>query len=207
MSRSAIAGYAAAAADLVPRFEAIDCDALYAPVAHLFPPAPARIVDIGAATGRDAAWFAEKGHDVLAVEPVAAFREAGAAAHPAPSIAWLDDMLPDLTQVRARTRARGEAFDLVLVSGVWQHVPPDDRRRAMPVLAALLASGGVVIVSLRHGPGAPDRPVFQADPDDTIRTAEANGLRLVHRSAQASVQPQNIAAGVTWTLLAFARDG
>lgn len=75
-------GYEAAAMPaLIARFDAIPSEEIYAPVVDLMPTRPARVVDIGAGTGRDAAWFARQGHDVLAVEPVRALREAGIALH------------------------------------------------------------------------------------------------------------------------------
>ncbi|PLR28996.1 class I SAM-dependent methyltransferase [Caulobacter zeae] len=186
-----LAGYEADGADLVDRFEAVDAAGLYAPVADFIPRTPARIADIGAGTGRDAAWLAGLGHAVVAVEPVAALREAGRALRP--GLAWVDDRLPELS------RLRGESFDRLLLSGVWQHLDDPARAVAMPVLAGLLASGGVLIMSLRHGPGAPSRPVWPVGVGATIALAEAAGLRLVHRVEAASVQAGNRAAGVTWT--------
>lgn len=199
MSAAAVDGYAADAEDLVARYEAISFDELYGHVAHHFPVRPGRVIDIGAGTGRDAARFAEMGHAVLAVEPVAGFRQAGQLLHPSARITWLDDSLPDL----ARVHARGGQFDLVLISGVWQHLDRHERDRAMPRLRELLSTGGVMIVSLRHGPGAPSRPCHPVSPDDTIASAVANGLRLTFRQEAESIQPQNRAAGVRWTWLAF----
>jgi SAM-dependent methyltransferase len=186
-----LAGYEADGADLAPRFEAIDSAGLYAPVADFMPKTPARIADIGAGTGRDAAWLAGLGHMVVAVEPVAALREAGRALRP--HLAWVDDRLPELS------RLRGERFDRLLLSGVWQHLDDPVRAAAMPVLAGLLADGGVLVMSLRHGPGAPSRPVWPVDAQATTVLAQAAGLRLVHRVEAASVQAGNQAAGVTWT--------
>ncbi len=195
----AIAGYAMDAADLVPHFEAIAVAEIYAPVAHLLPASPVRMTEIGAGTGRDAAWFAGQGHSVLAVEPVAAFRQAGMTLHPTSRITWLDDMLPLLP----RTIARGERFDLVLLTAVWQHLAAHEQRQAISPLAALVAPGGRLILSIRHGPGAPTRPCFPADPDAVIADAAAAGLRLAFRQETESVQPSNRAYGVTWTWLAF----
>lgn len=196
MSATVLAGYEADGADLVERFEAIDSAALYAPVADFIPTAPARIADIGAGTGRDAAWLAGLGHAVVAVEPVAALREAGRALRP--GLAWVDDQLPQLADLR------GELFDRVLLSGVWQHLDGPARAVALPRLAGLLAPGGVLIMSLRHGPGAPSRPVWPVDVEATMALATTAGLKLVRRVEAASVQAGNRAAGVTWTWVAFA---
>src|SRR6187431_1617865 len=104
MDQSAIfEGYAADAANLVPRFEALDTEDVLAPVMDLLPPAPCHCIDVGAGTGRDAAWLAGRGHHVVAVEPVDALRHAGMALHRAQGIEWLADSLPSLSRVRARS--------------------------------------------------------------------------------------------------------
>lgn len=195
-----IAGYAADAAELIARYEALSPADLLSPVIDLLPK-KGRVLDLGAGTGRDAAWFAANGLHVLAVEPVAGFRDAGARLHPSSRIDWLDDRLPDLAAVQKR----GGAFDLVLLSGVWQHLDRAQRTKAMPVIAKLLASSGILVISVRHGPGAPSRPGFEGNAEEAIGLAEAAGLRLVRRRHIASVQEGNRRAGVTWTWLAFTR--
>lgn len=195
----AIAGYEAEAADLIDRFEAIDCGEVYAPVAHLLPASSSRIADIGAGTGRDAAWFADQGHSVLAVEPADGLRLAGAARHTSPRITWLKDSLPGLFT----TLARGETFDRVILCGVWQHIDATQRAIAMPKLAQLTAPGGLILMSVRHGPGPAARPVFNAPAEDTIAMAEACGLYLVFRRNVAAVQQANRDLGVTFTWLAL----
>ncbi|MFT4254813.1 MAG: class I SAM-dependent methyltransferase [Caulobacter sp.] len=189
-----LAGYEADGADLVERFEAIDPAGLYAPVAAFIPTRPARIADIGAGTGRDAAWLTGMGHALIAVEPAAALREAGRALRP--DLAWIDDRLPDLARLDG-------PFERLLLSGVWQHLDAAARAIALPRLAGLLAPGGVLVMSLRHGPGAPSRPVWPVDVEATVALAGGAGLRLVHRAEAASVQAGNRAAGVTWTWVCF----
>jgi SAM-dependent methyltransferase len=171
----------------------------YAAVLHLIPAVPSRILDIGAGSGKDAADFAALGHTVLAVEPTPVLLAGAIARYAHPAIAWLDDGLPDL----ATTRARGETFDLIVLSAVWMHLDADQRGRAMPNVAALLADGGVVILSLRHGPVPPGRRMFEVSADETIDLAQAEGLRPRHQEERGSIQAANRLAGVTWTLLAF----
>ena len=194
-------GYAAAATpDFIAAYDGLSPEDIYAPVIDLFPSHSARIADIGAGTGRDAAWFAHQGHDVLAVEPVRALREAGRALHASENIVWLDDRLPHLHAVRPDA-----AFDLVTLCAVWQHLPDKDRKIAIPNLARILAPGGLLILSLRHGPGARGRRVVPASPDTTIEMAQACDLRLLRRRSADSVQPGNQAMGVSWTWLAFTK--
>jgi hypothetical protein len=73
----------------------------------------------------------------------------------------------------------------------------------MPNVAALTADGGVVILSLRHGPVPPGRRMFEVSADETICLARAVGLRTRLQEERGSIQAANRLAGVTWTLLAF----
>jgi SAM-dependent methyltransferase len=196
-----LAGYAREAAALIAPYAAISPAEVLAPVVDLLPHAPAKVLDVGAGVGRDADWMARQGLEVLAVEPVEALRRAGRALHSGSPFSWLDDRLPDLPALRAR----GETFDHVHLSGVWQHLNPELRVRAMPVLADLTTPGGSVLMSLRHGPGAPSRPCFDCRPEEAIELAGKAGLLLLARRAAESIQPKNRAAGVHWTWLAFAK--
>jgi SAM-dependent methyltransferase len=198
MIENVLRGYASASAEWIARSEAISCDQLYAHVADLFPVSPSRVLDIGAGAGRDAAWLASSGHDVTAVEPLAEFRHAGMQLHATSNITWLDDRLPDLRLLP------DSAFDCVLLGAVWQHLDDEQRAAAMHRLAELTGSGGVVIMFLRHGPGAPNRPVYQVKPEDTINDALKAGFKLVRKRSAESVQAANRDAGVHWTWLAFA---
>lgn len=194
-------GYAAAATpDLIARYEAFDPAVLYAPVRDLLPQKPGRVADIGTGTGRDAAWFTNRGHCVLAVEPVRALREAGMALHGDKGITWLDDTLPELAATREHA-----SFDLVTLNGVWQHIDDAARAIAMPVLAAVLAPGGRLILALRHGPGAAGRPAFPISDDATIDAAAGCGLTLLRCRETGSHQAANRALGVFWTWMVFER--
>ncbi len=194
------AGYDEAAARLIAPYEDLAVEAVHAAVLHLLPTRPARVLDVGAGTGRDAAWFAARGHRVVAVEPADALRAAGMALHPAPSIDWIDDGLPALDRVIARD----ERFDHIMLTAVWMHLDAGERRTGMPVLASLLAPDGMIIMSLRHGPVPEGRRMFAVTADETVALAAAHGLRPLLRRQGGSIQPANRRAGVTWTHLAFA---
>lgn len=187
----------AANGDFIARVEAISSADLLHPIRKHLPMQPSRILDVGAGTGRDAAWFASHSHTVLAVEPVDALREAGMAKHPWPNISWLKDALPELSH----TISLGQQFDFVLLCAVWQHLSAADRRNALSALRHVTVDGGKVVVSIRHGPGAPTRPVFPANVADTVKWAEDAGFSIVDETATKSVQSGNDRAGVTWTWL------
>jgi SAM-dependent methyltransferase len=184
-------GYSAAAAELRPRYDAIDSELLYGAVLAHFPQKPSQILDIGAGTGRDAAWLTGLGHDVLAVEPVAAFRAAGKAPN------WLDDQLPDLQN----TRALGRKFDFILMNAVFQHVKPSDRAAAMQHIARLLAQNGRIVLSLRHGPAAATRPAYPFKTGEVERLVADCGLAVLLKCNRATGGAENNAAGVRWEFL------
>lgn len=192
-------GYAADADTLVAQYESLSFADLHAPVLHLMPTAPSRVLDIGAGTGRDAAAFAAMGHDVVAVEPTRALRERAAVLHPSSRIDWLDDHLPDLESL-ARC---GPGFEVVMLSAVWMHLDQRQRRQAMPRVARLMRRGGVMILSLRHGPVPAGRRMFDVSAEETIALAVAAGMSVILRlDNQLSAFAR---ADVSWTRLAFAK--
>lgn len=195
-------GYAEQAEALIPQYESISFVAHHEAELHLLPTAPCRILDIGAGTGLDAAWFAEQGHSVLAVEPTAQFRTAAMRLHPSPLIEWLDDALPALERVLSR----GQRFDVLMLSAVWMHLDEAERNGGMPRLVSLLAPGGLMVLSLRHGPVPAGRCMFEVSGEETMALARQHGLQTVLNVRTESLQPGNRAAGVTWTRLAFRHE-
>ena len=196
-------GYRRAAdRDFVDRYEALSSAEVYAPVREFLPDRTLRVADIGAGTGRDAAWFAAQGHRVTAVEPVAELREAGRARHADCDIDWVDDRLPRLSVLAGKG-----PFDLVTLCAVWQHLDESARAVALPVIARLLTIGGRLIVSLRHGPGGEGRRVFPISVDATLAEALRAGLIVQHRVEAPSIQAGNRALGVSWTWLVLEKGG
>jgi 2-polyprenyl-3-methyl-5-hydroxy-6-metoxy-1,4-benzoquinol methylase len=190
--------YAEEAPELLKRYESISFADTHRTVMHLIPKEPCRVLDIGAGTGRDAAGFAAMGHRVVAAEPTEEMRCGAMALHPSPLIEWLDDSLPDL----ASLRARGEQFDVVMLTAVWMHLDEQQRRRAIGNVAALVG-GGVMIMTLRHGPVPPGRRMFKVSAEETISLAEPLGLRCVlNRPAESSLRQP----GVSWTRLALRKS-
>ena len=112
--------YDAHAPDLVGRYEAIDPANLHSWLRGLLPGMPGTVLDIGAGSGRDAAWFSAQGHEVIAVEPSSGMRSEGQCLHPDPRIRWINDQLPELSILGPLAIS----FDVVMLTAVWQHVPP-----------------------------------------------------------------------------------
>lgn len=192
-------GYADEAEVLLKRYESIPFVAKHEGVMRLLPDPPARVIDIGAGTGRDAAGFAALGYSVTAVEPTPELRLPGMALHASHDIRWIDDFLPDLTVVSALD----ETFDMVMLTAVWMHLDEQQRRRAMTTVARLMRPGGMMTLSLRHGPIPPGRRMFEVTPAETIALAEAEGLAVVQ--CQENADSLFKRPGISWDRLAFKR--
>ncbi|WP_158292317.1 methyltransferase domain-containing protein [Paracraurococcus ruber] len=203
MQPDSAAAYDHAAPALADRYESVGFEAVHADALAWLPARPGLVLDIGAGSGRDAAWFAAGGWEVVAAEPAAALRADAQRRHPSPRIRWLDDRLPGL----ARVRRLGLAFDLLWLSAIWQHLPPEARPAALRGLALLLRPGGRAVITLRHGPAPADRPMWPVDAAGLARLALDHGLAL---RAVTPPRPSALgAAGVTWqtALLELPDDG
>jgi SAM-dependent methyltransferase len=183
-------------------YETIDPARLHSWLTDLLPAAPALVLDVGAGSGRDAAWLARLGHDVVAVEPSAGLRAEAARHHGSTSVRWVADSLPALTG----TLRLGLAFDLILLSGVWQHINPNERARALRKLLGLLRPGGVLVVTLRHGLVDAARAMHPVSLAELERLAREFGAMVV-RTAETADQLDR--PDVTWTgvVLSLPDDG
>ncbi len=189
-------GYGETADSLVAQYERLAFADVHRAILHLLPPAPSRVLDIGAGTGRDAAALAALGHKVVAVEPTPEMRAHGRRLHGAAAIEWIDDSLPDLDRVHVT----GRRFDLVLLTAVWMHLDAAQRERAMARVAGLLSPQATLALSLRHGPVPAGRRMFDVSAAETRDLAARHGLETVHDSERPSLLA---ADAVWWSRLAF----
>ena len=184
------------AAQLVDQYESLSFEEVHCGLLDLLPKPGTTILDVGAGSGRDAAWFSARGYDVVAIEPSDAMRTRGRALHPSTRIHWIDDSLPDLALVRRL----GLSFDLILLSAVWMHIPPASRERALRKMATLLAPNGRIAISLRIGEPDADREMYTVSLHELSAMAQQFGLRLL--SATDS-QDKLGRASVSWTTAVF----
>ena len=176
-----IAWYDANAEAVVARYEAVTSEAVHGWLRDLLPQRSASVLDIGAGSGRDAAWLAANGHNVVAVEPSAAMRAAAASLHDNPAINWIDDRLPALGAVSRS----GLSFDLILLSAVWMHVPESDRPRAFRKMINLLRPGGLIAITLRLGSADLERGFHAVSPEEVEALARDHGAFVQkHREAR-----------------------
>lgn len=201
MSRPRIGGtegYGERAAALADQYESIAFADVHRDVLHLIPDAPARIADIGAGSGRDAAALARMGHAVVAAEPTPELRLEGQRRHAALDLEWVDDALPEL----AGLRAKGRAFDVIMLTAVWMHLDAAERASGMASLAALLAPQGRILMSLRHGPVPPGRRMFEVSADETFALAAGHGLSRLHLSTREDMLDRG---DVHWSFVGLVR--
>ena len=192
--RDVVASYDVGAHGLANEYESLSFEEVHAPVLDLLPDSASCILDVGAGSGRDAAWFAASGHEVVAVEPSAEFRDAGKVRHRSPKVRWMDDTLPALSKV-LRSKL---TFDLIWVSAVWMHVPPSVRVRAFRKLVSVMSPGGSMMLSLRQGPPPSERPMKPATATEVEVLARRYGLQTIRsvRHPDASARQ-----GVSWEVI------
>lgn len=187
------AGYASIADQLVVQYEGIRFEEVHGQILHLLPPA-GRALDIGAGTGRDAAALARRGFRVTAAEPTAEMSAHGQRLHAGLDITWSDDALPHLPQLAAR----GETYHLIMLTAVWMHLDETERAIAMPVVATLLADGGRLSMTLRHGPVPRGRRMFDLSADEVIAAAQPHGIDLLYRGTRGDMLSRD---AVHWDVL------
>lgn len=165
---------------------------------HLLGDKTGLAMDVGAGSGRDAMALAERGWDVVAAEPADELRRLGEGATSHCSIQWLNDALPDLSQIRKLSYR----FDLVLVSAVWMHLPPSSRERAFRILTELLAPSGLLVITLRHGPGDGERAFYDVSKAELEGFARHRAVMPIALPATTSVD-QLQRPEVTWETAVF----
>ncbi len=128
------------AQDIATRYESVG-----SPVAKYFPLAfvpGARLLDIGAGSGRDLAHLLKSGYEAYGVEPTDGLRAAAKVAHPALENRLASAALPELGM------PFDGQFDGILCSAVLMHVPDHQLFDAALAIRALLNPHGRLLLSL-----------------------------------------------------------
>lgn len=190
--------YSDQAGRLSRQYEQVSFERIHAEWSGLIPAGRLNVLDVGAGSGRDAAWFAARGDDVVAVEPAESLRNLARELHPAASIHWLDDTLPDLPRVGDL----GRTYDLVLLSAVWMHLSPEQRLPAFARLVEVLATGGIMVISLRHGPDLAERLMYPTSAEELRALGQKHQLTMrgVFTSADELGRSE-----ISWTTVVFER--
>lgn len=103
------------------------------------PKTPGTFLDIGAASGRDANWFAERGWSVTAVE---SNRDWALMAESKGNIEWVRDELPNLLKLMVKPQ-----YDVILVSDVWAQLDRTGQQQALLRLFGLMKHDGLLVIN------------------------------------------------------------
>ena len=174
VSRLAVSFYNRRAAALIPAYGSVTFEQVHDLALPYLPSLPARVLDVGAGSGRDAAALAALGFDVTAVEPASELRKAGKIQ--APRARWLADKLPRL----ALLTERKERFAFILCSAVLMSAEPHELQPSIGTMAALLLPNGALVLTLRDPTVDEAAAGLSAHDDESIRAAaKSAGLILV----------------------------
>ncbi len=163
---------------------------------------PSLVLDVGAGSGRDAAWLVSRGHRVIAVEPSDQMRIRGQRLHGSDKIRWINDRLPGLETLHRL----GLSFDFILLNAVWMHVAPADRRRAFRKLITLLKPGGWMAISFRQPDPSNPRAMFPCHVDELEQLARIHGSFI---ETQQTANDELSRSAIEWTrlIVRLADDG
>lgn len=177
------------APQLAQQYESKSFELVHATSLPLIQQGPMLILDIGAGSGRDAAWFSDHGHQVIAIEPSVQLRQIGESLHPNSAIHWQQDTLPNLASLVGRT------FNLIWLSAVWMHLDQSAREEAMARLSTLLRPGSRIMLSLRKGPSPEGRQLYEVPVAEVEWQARKHGLKVIQVDQSSDQLGRN---GVSW---------
>ena len=167
-----IAFYDRHAGECATAYDALSAEAVWSSMGDLFFVGPDRLaLDVGAGSGRDAAWLASRGFEVVAAEPAPGC--AARACRVIRRLRWIDDRLPRSLRLksprsRLRSRAARRRLDARAAAGASTRLPqardpaaalrPDDdhaaprnsRRRSRSMHSMPL--GEIEALARDHGP-------------------------------------------------------
>ena len=184
-------------ADLITEeFEKLDFKDIHSDFLKYLPRKPCAILEIGAGTGRDAAWLADLGHLVIAAEPSNEMRTRAQFLHKQTNIHWVNDKLPYLDTVIQVE----DQFDVIFLSAVWMHLEPSERSPSLKRIVNLVKPGGLVYITLRHGPFEEIEGFWDIADDEVMEMAREYGLVLLNLVIQ---EDHLIRPGVSWSRMIF----
>ena len=196
----AIAHYDRNAEHLAARYDRLRFEAVHGSLLPFLPTPPARVLDIGSGSGRDAIALAEKGFSVTAVEPAAYMLRLARISADDLEIEWIDDRLPTLGSLAGRDGS----FAFILCSAVLMHLSKPDLPRALATMRRLLAPRGILGLTVRDA-WADDAPnLFHGHSTEILVAAAAHaGLTTVLSVLDDDHLERQ---GLIWRTIAFARN-
>lgn len=176
--------------------EKIEFEAIHSSFLKHLPQRRCAILEIGSGTGRDAAGLADLGHAVVAVEPSNELRMRAQTHHEKSNIRWIDDKLPKLDKVNKLE----DRYDVIFLSAVWMHLAPSERKPAFERIVSLLKPGGLVYMTLRHGPFDEIEGFWDIPGDEVAALARAHDFVQIEQVHEGDHLGR---CDISWTRLTF----
>jgi SAM-dependent methyltransferase len=185
---------------LTEQYEALAPEAVHHWLIDLVPAGKGlKALDVGAGSGRDAAWLASRGYAVWAVEPSEGMRLQGQQLHATSRITWVEDALPKLDAITALN----QGYDFILLSAVWMHIAPEQRVSAFETLTQLLGPKGVLAITLRCGPAPAERAMYEVSEQEVRQLADRFGVKVLRCVTAPDQSGRN---EISWIQMALQND-
>jgi SAM-dependent methyltransferase len=200
MSKIAWETYDAASTEFFNMYESLPFEQVHEDFLGFLPKPGSMCLDVGAGSGRDAAALADRGYDVIAVEPSNGLRGLAQEHHGNARITWLSDSLPNLVTLKSSAYH----FDFILLSAVWMHVHPEQRLLSLHNLKDLLTAQGRIALTLRLGAPNVERVIYPVTTREVLDHAVAVGLTLLYVSEE---ETDSLGRGdVRWQKIVLAKS-
>jgi len=181
--------YETRVAEVAARYESISAADVNRWLIDLLPPRPACVLDVGAGTGRDAAWLLSLGYEVLAVDPSAEMRAVAIGRHP-DGRRWRigipdpdGEMLIETVQLGdeaiATSGGYGTRFD---AEGKWHHIfdpattRSAHRHRSVSVIAPTATEADALATAFAVMPERAAVEVAASLPNVRVRVVDNAGV-------------------------------
>lgn len=141
-------------------------------------PKKGAVLDIGAGSGRDARYFASKSLSTYAVEPAEELLDQAKSNSKSYKVNWIQDQLPTLSCIFSLDMQ----YDLILLSAIWMHLTPQERKESMVSISNLLSTSGIVVITLRYGSFSDGRTSSNVSIEELQELAKSNQLKLIYQT-------------------------
>ena len=198
-AKLSIQTYNAQAGSLCQTYNKLATEDVLPGIASVLPLNRGNAVDLGCGSGRDAFRLAShySFQSVLGVDAsIEMIRNAWNANQMAAQISYIEDEMPALQRVKARS----QSFDFYLMSAAWMHLDTDERKQMILLMDGLARANATAYLSLRHGPSPADRPMFDTSVEEVRDLAAGVGAKSIVLPATADQQGRG---NVTWDYVAL----
>lgn len=146
-------------------------------------------LDIGSGSGRDAAWLAEHGWRVDAIDGSTALLAEAAILNNHPHIHYRYDRAPSFEEIRSL----GTQYDVILMSAFIFHFDQAERQAILQFCRTVLAPAGLIYITLRRGPDSANRQIYDVPLEDIEKFSAKNGLSFhYHGRSRDSASPKDV---------------